>query len=67
MSNADAMPPPHVREAAAIVETWVKQREAAAKAPEQPALSAADRFDLQRRQQFDKSRADEPNLRKARS
>jgi hypothetical protein len=67
MSNGDAMPPPHVREAAAIVETWVKQREAAAKAPEQPALSAAERFDRHRQQQLERSRADEPNLRKARS
>ncbi len=59
-------PPPHVREAAAIVETWVKQREAAAEAPEQRALSAAEQFDRFRMRQHQETRANELNLRKAR-
>ena len=68
MAGAPNQPPEQVRAAAAVVQKWLdEQQKPGAGAPPVPELTAAERFDRHRQQQLERSRADEPNLRKARS
>jgi hypothetical protein len=57
-------PPPEVASAAAVVQKWLDEQPKPGSAPAVAEMTAAERFNLHRQQQFEQSRADEPNLRK---
>jgi hypothetical protein len=70
MSDANQnRPPPEVQSAAAVVQKWLddQQKPGATASPPVPEMSAAERFDRHRQQQFDQLRADQTKLRRARS
>jgi hypothetical protein len=78
-NNPKNAPPPEVIASAAVVQKWLDEQpkpgagnaaatqHAAVAVPDVAKISAADRFNQQRMQQLEQSRAEEPNLRKARS